>query len=311
MKTGEILGRMKSIRQTVQISNAQKLIAASRISKARHMLDEAAPYHERIRQAIAAALARCPEVASNYLADDSFVPKKRGVLMMTSDRGLAGGYNSNLIKFTEQTLAEQSAERLMVIGQVGWNQMNRNGYQPTKPLDLSVDPPTLFVARELAERLMRMFEEGEFDCLDVVYTHFYSPIRLNPTVMRLFPLPPTAFGPPPNELMLDVAFEPSPEAVMGMLIPKYLKGFLYGCLVHAWASELASRITAMDNAISNGNEILEALSLAYNRARQASITQEITEIVAGALSLRKQNVFLAPPKARRLQTMEGLVNPNG
>lgn len=280
---------MKSIRQTVQISSAQKLVAASHIGKARRMLQETEPYHERIRQAIAEVLAVCPEVSSRYLDQgDAPAVRRRGALIISADRGLAGGYSSNLMKFTEQELSKKENDYLLVSGKIGRSYLERTGYKVDNFLEVSIDPPTLFAARELAELVMQLYEDGVIDCFDVIYTHYTSSVRLQPTLVRLFPLEPRVFG-VPDRLRGDVSFEPSPDGVLKMLIPKYLKGFLYGSLVHAWTSELASRITAMDSAMRNGNEMLDALLLAYNRARQGSITQEITEIVAGAASLEEED----------------------
>ena len=300
--TGHIKARMKSIRQTVQISNAQKMVASSRIGRARRMLEEAEPFHERITRAVAYLLVNCPEVASLYIERPHTRIEKRGLLLITADKGLAGGYSANLVKFTEETLAQQGADHIIVLGHVGRTLMEHAGFAIESEFHFPVEPPSLFAARELADTVMRLFEAGEIDSFDVIYTHFTSTIRLAPTLARLFPLTAEAFGDPPP-LKDGVEFEPSPEAVLQMLMPKYIKGFLYGCLVHAWASELASRITAMDNAIRNGNDMLARLSLIYNRERQASITQEITEIVAGALSMKKKTAYLAPPKSQRLERL--------
>ena len=286
MNNRALLAKMKSIRQTIQISNAQKLIAASHISKARRLLKEAEPYHERIRQAIAEVLTKCPEASSRYLDVGESTFNKRGVLVISANRGLAGGYNSNLSKFIMQNIGPGDTSRLLVLGKVGQGHLAHAGYDVDTSFEHPVDPPSLFAARELAEHVMRYFERGVIDCFDVAYTHYYSAARLKPTIMRLFPLKPAVFGEAPKRG--DAVFAPSPDAVLEMLIPKYLKGFLYGCLVHAWSSELASRVAAMDNAIRNGNEMLENLSLLYNRTRQAMITQEITEIVAGVSSMAKE-----------------------
>ncbi len=284
--TSAIRTRMKSIRQTVQIMNAQKLIAASRIGKARRMLDEAAPYHERIRATIAGVLSSCPEVASPYLSSSGNAPKKRGLLVVSSDKGLAGGYNSNLIRHAEAYLAENEVKYLCVQGQVGITQMSRSGLILDQPPEISIDPPSMFAAREYAEGIFGLYDDGIIDAIDIIYTHYTSSVKLKPITAKLLPLSPDMFDLNAGENLQGRSFEPSPESVLSMLISKYLKGFLYGCFVHAWTSELASRLTAMDSAIRNGNEILDKLNLVYNRARQALITQEITEIVAGAAAMK-------------------------
>jgi len=279
--TKVLLSRMKSIRQTVKISSAQKLIASSRINRARRMLEADRPFHERVRQAIAEILALRPEAISAFLEKPGANYSKRGLLIISADRGLAGGYNGNVIKLAQQTIAENVPAHIIVLGKVGRVRLSALHIQYDAELPLPMDVPRMYSAREIAEKLIELFESGEVDCFDVIYTHFISAVRMYPRMERLFPLSPQLFR-EHGALRSDVEFEPSPEALLQVLISKYLKGFLYGCLVHAWTSELTSRITAMDNAIRNGNEMLDKLQLVYNRARQANITQEITEIVAGA-----------------------------
>lgn len=287
-QTGAILTRMKSIRQTVQISSAQKLIAASRIGKARRMLAECEPYHERIRTAIAGVLAHFPEtgVSHHKVSDNSAPHKKRGLIVFSANYGLSGGYNANLIQCAEESILQDVPERLIVLGQVGVNHFLSKGKAPDTGPQVALDPPSLFAAREIAEYVGEMFESGVVDSFDVAYTHFYSSVRLTPIVLPLLPLRPEMFD--DAEILRNPSFEPSPERVLEILIPKYLKGFIYGCMVHAHACELASRMTAMDSAIRNGRDMLDRLSLSYNRMRQAAITQEITEIVAGAAAMEER-----------------------
>lgn len=277
---GAIRDRMKSIRQTVQLSSAQKLIAGARIVKARKAIEQSRPYHERIQRTIASILRDC-EVKNPYL-DAKSPKKKRGLLVISADRGLAGGYNQNIMKLVSQTMAEQPVTRLMVVGNVGYGKLSAQGLPVDKEFVYPVEAPSVYTAREMAERLLALFEQGELDCVDVVYTVYKSAVRMTPVIERLFPLEPEHFGAPSYHYS---SYEPSPEEVLDILVPKYLKGYLYGCLVQAWVCELNSRITAMDSAIKNGNEILTKLRLEYNRARQGAITQEITEIVAGAAAM--------------------------
>lgn len=284
-QTGAILARMKSIRQTVQISSAQKLIAASRIGKARRLLSECEPYHERISKAIAAIMASCPEVSHKYLAGIE-VRNRRGLLVVSANAGLAGGYNSNLIKITEESMEQDPPAHLIVLGQVGMNHFLAKGITPETVTNLYLEPPTLFAAREVAEYVAKQFDSGEIDYFDIAYTHFHSAVRLTPVISNVLPLRPEMFD--ESDRLSNASFEPDPEEVLEMLIPKYLKGFIYGCLVHAHACELASRMTAMDSAIRNGRDMLGKLSLSYNRMRQAAITQEITEIVAGAAAMTQE-----------------------
>jgi len=303
---------MKSVKQTVKISSAQKLIAGAHIVKARKMLERSQPYHDRIRLAIAAVLKDC-ESKSKYL-DTGKEITKRGLLVISADRGLAGGYNQNVIKMALKAIAEHPAKypeerivaKVLTVGRLGYNKfdhINVSTAQHIVPLDESficaAENPTLFTSREIAERLMDLFENDEVDCFDIIYTQFHSAVRMTPSTERLFPLSP--------EMLIDAfaskdagasketgaslnavhysEYEPSPDAVLETLIPQYLRGYIFSCLTQAWMCELSSRVTAMDSAIKNGNDMLHKLSLKYNRARQGSITQELTEIVAGAASM--------------------------
>ena len=290
---GNLRDHMKSIKQTVKISSAQKLIAGAHIVKARKMLERSQPYHDRIRLAIASVLKDC-ESKSKYL-DTGKEIKKRGLLVISADRGLAGGYNQNIIKLTTQAIEEKTVAKVLTVGHIGYSKfehINVAAAEPVVPLDESfisaVENPTLFTSREIAERLMELFENDEVDCFDIIYTRFHSAVRMIPSTERLFPLSPEMLedaGASMKTLIHFSEYEPSPDAVLETLIPQYLRGYIFSCLTQAWMCELNSRVTAMESAIKNGNEMLRKLSLKYNRVRQGSITQELTEIVAGATSM--------------------------
>ena len=290
---GEIRNHMRSIKQTVKISGAQKLIAGAHIAKARKMLERSEPYHERIQRTIASILRDC-ETKSRYL-DTGKEIKRRGLLVISADRGLAGGYNQNVIKLAAQAMAEKTVVKVLTVGHIGYSKfehINVAAAEPVVPLDESfisaVENPTLFTSREIAERLMELFENDEVDCFDIIYTRFHSAVRMIPSTERLFPLSPEMLedaGASMKTLIHFSEYEPSPDAVLETLIPQYLRGYIFSCLTQAWMCELNSRVTAMESAIKNGNEMLRKLSLKYNRVRQGSITQELTEIVAGATSM--------------------------
>lgn len=281
----DLVHRMKSIKQTVQISSAQKLVAASRIGKARKMLRESDAYHINVSRVIADILRHCPEVSSRFL-EQIQTDGKRGLLVLSANRGLAGGFNSNVLHFAEASVAEKPVSYMIVLGQ-SRNHFIQSGLPVDQEYDQPLEPPTMFTAREIAEKLTGMLDNGQVDYFDVIYTKYISSLKLEVVQRRLFPLNPAIFTEEFDEgySKSHYSFEPSADHVMHFAMIKYLKGYLYGCLLHSWLCELTSRVTAMDNAIRNGNEILESLSMAYNRARQASITQEITEIVAGAAAM--------------------------
>ena len=277
-----IRNRMKSIRQTVQLAGAQKLIAGAQLVKARRMFGQTQAFHDRIQHTIAAILGDC-EIKSKYL-DTGAEPEKLGLLVISADRGLAGGYNHNVTKLVESTIAKNPVVKVLATGRACYRKLSHMDVPLDHDFLYTVEKPTIHTAREIAERIVEMFESGEVDSFDVIYTHFRSSLHMEPTLERLFPLSPEILGDPPVHFS---EYDPSPDAVLEILIPKYLKGFLFGSLVQAWLCELNSRVNAMDSAIKNGNEMLGKLSLTYNRIRQGAITQEITEIVAAATSMEE------------------------
>jgi F-type H+-transporting ATPase subunit gamma len=284
----DLLHRMKSIRQTVKISSAQKLLAASQIGKARKQLEETLPYHKNVSRAFAAAILHAPKHGSRYIESGRAHANRHGLLLLSASRGLAGGYNGNIVHFAEKYLEGTPADYILALGKARAHFM-KSGFPVDAAYDRPLDHPTVFLARELAEKVTGMLESGSVGSFDVIYTAYRSPVKLEVVQKRLFPLAPELFV---GELGRGcggsgLIFEPSPERVIASMALKYLKGYLYGCLAHAWICELTSRVMAMESAIRNGNEMLEELALAYNRGRQAAITQEITEIVAGAAAMRQ------------------------
>ena len=277
-----IRDHIKSIQQTVQISNAQKLIAGAQIIKAHKALERSQMFHDRIRNAAASILGDC-ETQNKYLDTDQET-KKRGLLIFTADKGLSGGYNHNIMKLAAKTTAEKPIAKLLVAGRVGYGKYMRQDLPLDREFKYPVENPALQTAREMAERMISMYENDEVDSIDVIYTTFKTAAHMYPTLERLLPLSPETLGTPKEHF---AEYIPSADEVLEILIPEYLKGYLFGCLVQAWICELSSRVSAMDGAIKNGNEMLAKLSLEYNRSRQSAITQEISEIVAGATSMEE------------------------
>ena len=284
MNNSALLHRMNSVKQTVQISSAQKLIATTQIGRARRLFAQSKPYHDRITNAVAEVLRQCPGVNSQYVEHGRTNGLRRGLLILSANRGLAGGFNNNIIHLAEQSLAENPASYIIVLGHACRSHLTQMGFPVEQEYDQPLDPPAMYTARELAEKVMGMIERHEIDTFDIIYTNYVSAVRMEAIEERLLPLSRSLFS-DPAEKKDSFTFEPNPERVLASIILKYLKGFLYGCLTDTWVCELTSRVTAMDNAVRNGNEILAHLALAYNRTRQAAITQEITEIVAGAAAL--------------------------
>lgn len=287
MNNSNLLHRINSVKQTVQISSAQKLIATAQIGRARRLFAEAKPYHDRIAGAVAEVLRQCPDVNSRFVEHSKTVGMRRGLLVLSANRGLAGGFNYNITHMAEQSLEENPAAYVIVLGHACRSHLTHKGFPVDQDYDQPLEPPAMFTARELAEKVTGMLERHELDTFDIIYTNYKSAVRMEPVEERLLPLHRSIFS-TPGENRDNFNFEPGPEQVLASIILKYLKGFIYGCLTDTWICELTSRITAMDNAVRNGNEILAHLSIVYNRMRQAAITQEITEIVAGAAALGEE-----------------------
>ncbi len=281
------------MQSTAKITRAQELIAASRIIKAQQRAHEAEPYAREITAAVEAVVSRSSQIdhpLTNAVTD----PKRAAVLVLTSDRGFAGGFNANVLREAaglRRLLADQSVEAIpFVSGRKGitWHRFREiamgaewAGYS---------DTPQFENARTIAEALLEAYnkptEEGGVDEIHIVYTDFVSMLTQEPVARRLLPLEIEETDEPPPDGPLPVYdFEPSPEAVLDALLPWYIESRIYYCLLDSAASEIASRRRAMKSATDNANELIEQLSREANKARQAEITQEISEIVGGANAL--------------------------
>ncbi|MCX7748866.1 MAG: ATP synthase F1 subunit gamma [Clostridia bacterium] len=286
----EIKLRMKSIKETRQITKAMKLISAAKLKKARQQLDQTKPFFDKVKATIADIIVHSGNVDNIFFdVRNQKEGKKFGYIILTGDKGLAGGYNNNIIKLAESHLEKRPDSTLFVAGHMGRNYFIRKKYNVYQEFDYAVQNPTIYRAREMAEIVLDLFSKGELDEVYLIYTNMISSIKLEPKVMKLLPLEAEALREDLKDIEVKIdeslSYEPSPKAVFDVLIPKYLKGIFYGALVEAFTSEQSARMSAMDNATSNADEMLQKLNLYYNRARQAAITQEISEIVGGAAAL--------------------------
>lgn len=298
----EIKLRIKSIKETRQITKAMKLISASKLKKARQQLERTMPYFIKVKTTIADILMHSSSIKNTFTdnTENTFfdirvdkADKKTGIIILTGDKGLAGGYNHNVLKLAEDLIKESENPLLFVAGHIGRNYFFRKHYNVYADFDYPVQNPTVYRAREIADIVLDLFKRDELDEVYMVYTEMVSAIKLVPRKIKLLPLNLAALkediGFDENtQLKIDdmINYEPSPKAVFDVLIPKYVKGIVYGAFVEAFTSEQSARMTAMDNATANADDMLHALNLYYNRARQAAITQEISEIVGGASALQ-------------------------
>lgn len=271
--------RIKSVESTMQITKAMELVASSKVRKAKQHAERTRPYFTTLYETLSDIVETNREFTSVYVKDQPV--NKLCYVIIAGDRGLAGGYNTNLFKAMEEHRRGRDCVALP-IGKKAVEYCQRNQIPMlTQEYDL-VEDVSLGDCSAIAELLCKAFREDEFDELNMAYTNFVSMLTQQPGVMKLLPLhyegqPQGGQKPEPVTL-----FEPSGAEVFNAIVPGYVTGLLYGALAESEASEQSARRAAMDAASKNAGEMIETLSLHYNRARQAAITQEITEIVAGA-----------------------------
>ena len=281
----EIKRRKSSVQSTQQITKAMKLISTVKLQKARMRAENSKAYFECMYSTVTSMLAKAGNIEHPYLkAGES---KKVGIVVATSNRGLAGGYNSNVVKLiTESGIAKEDV-RLYLVGKKGAESLVRKGYDVALDCSDMIEEPTYADAQALSKRLLTDFANGEIGEIYVAYTFFKNTVTHIPTFKKLLPVDTsdaTEENKSENNNVL-MNFEPDEERAISLLVPKYMTSILYGAFVEAVASENGARMQAMDSATNNAEEIIEDLALKYNRARQGAITQELTEIIAGADAL--------------------------
>lgn len=291
--TKEIRTRMKSVEQTLKITNAMYLIASSNLRKAKEQLAKAAPYYTKIDATIADILHRSPHLAHPFLDTRPAIPpeqRKVGYIVVSGDKGLAGAYNHNVLKLAQRRLEETANPRLFVVGLVGRAYFTQRGTPFQEDFSYVVQNPTMSRARDISDEMVQRFLDGELDEVHILYTQMVSALRLEVRERTLLPLKEENFPwepPQGGPVLPPVRYVPSPEAVLDAIVPSgYVRGMVFGALVESFSSEQSARMTAMESASDNARDMLKKLSLTYNQARQAAITQEITEIAGGAQNAR-------------------------
>ncbi len=276
VSTKEIKSRIRSMESTKQITKAMEMVAASKLRRAQAQAMASRPYFEILYQTMADIRASTKDFSSAYFLHAE--QAKPLYIVIGGDRGLAGGYNSNVLKLAEEKIQGKEAEVLPVGKKTVDFFRSRNTPIFTESYAEAAGV-TIGDCFSIAKQLCRAFCDGTYGEICVAYTNFESMLSQMPNIMRLLPLEmPQQEGSRGAEMI----YEPSGEEVFNTIIPEYLGGVLYGALCESRASEQAARRTAMDNATQNAEEMIDDLNLKFNRARQAAITQEITEIVAGS-----------------------------
>ena len=291
----EIRGRMRSIQQTLKITNAMYLISSAKVKKARKQLQEVEPYFDRLAKTILDIFRHSPQLQHRYI-EGHHKPKeerKTGFVVITGDKGLAGAYNHNVLKLAESYLARKQDSTLFLIGQMGRHYFEKKNISIDAEFMYTAQDPTLDRAQDICDTLVDLYERGALDEIYLVFTHSYSAIRMEPEIIKLLPLDRAMLSARRGLSEADqyrdvVRYEPSPEAVLDVLVPGVIRGYIFAALVESFCSEQSSRMSAMDSASESARDMLKTLSLEFNRARQGAITQEITEIAWGAEALNQQ-----------------------
>ncbi|MFF0828441.1 ATP synthase F1 subunit gamma [Brevibacillus sp. NPDC003359] len=277
----EIRRSIKSKKDMRQITKAMKMVAAAKLRRNQDKAEAARPYADKIQEVIA-SIASGTSGSKHPMLQNRPV-KKTGYIVITSDRGLAGGYNANILRKVVTTINEKHKSKdeygIFVIGRKGRDFFSKRNYPLLEEVTGLPASPAFADIKKIAGAAVQMFENEQIDELYLCYNKFQSAISQIPTVKQLLPLEAPESN---NARELNYEYEPSSEEVLADLLPKYAETLVYSALLEAKASEEGSRMTAMGSATDNATDMINRLTLSYNRARQAAITQEISEIVAGA-----------------------------
>lgn len=278
----EIKRQIKSVQNTKQITKAMEMVAAAKLRRAQEKADAARPYAEKLKEVVESIATGQNDVQHPML--QSRPVKKSAYLVITSDAGLTGGYNANILRQVTITLAERHQSKdeyeLFVIGRKGRDFFTRRGQSLQDVVTDLSDSPVFADIKAIAHKAVQGFELSQYDELYVCYNRFVNALTQIPTVERLLPMATPEAAEAAERV--DYEYEPSAAGVLEVLLPRYAETLIYGALLEGKASELGAKMTAMGSATKNATKMINELSLTYNRARQAAITQEITEIVAGA-----------------------------
>lgn len=279
----DIKNRITSTKKTSQITKAMEMVSSAKWNRGVMNAKSFVPYMEKMQEVTASIAMGSKDV--NHPMLQSRPVKKTGYLVITSDRGLAGAFNSNVIRQVYQTIQKRHKSNdefaIIAIGRVGRDFFMKQGMNVILEIIGVADQPSFSEIKDITSSTVGMFADGTFDELYMYYSHYVSAISQEVTEKKLLPL--TDIEVPSKATSYE--FEPNAEEILEVLLPQYAESLIFGSLLDSKASEHAARMNAMKNATDNANELIKSLSLSYNRARQAAITQEITEIVGGAAAL--------------------------
>lgn len=289
----EIRVRMNSIQQTRKITNAMYLISSAKLRKAKQEWDQTRPYFQALKAEVKRIFRTSGHVQSRYLyPDEGELPPNGtyGFLVITADKGLAGAYNQNVLKEAHRLLQEHPQTKLFVVGEYGRQYFQCHQVPIERSFLYTAQNPTMQRAREITAELLDRFDKGELQKIFVIYTDMKNSLTENVSATRILPFHRSAFTAPTDEKRISEPFEffPSVTQVLENIVPSYVSGFIYSALIDSFCSEQSARMNAMNSANENAEKMLGELALAYNRIRQAAITQEITEVSAGARAQKRK-----------------------
>lgn len=286
----EVRNRIKSVQSTQQITKAMKMVSAAKLRRAQDAITQMRPYAQKLQEMLSNIVSSSDGEVSMALAAERPVERAL-VIVVTSDRGLCGGYNSNLIKLTKQVIREKYAAQhskgnvqVLPIGKKAYEHFTKNGFKVVPQFWEMFSGLSFEKVQAAARYAMDAFANKEFDAVELVYSEFKNAATQQYIAEQFLPVPKVTNA--ASAKKSDFIFEPGKEVLVAELMPKILNTQLYKAVLDGNASEHGARMTAMDKASDNANELLKSLKISYNRARQAAITTELTEIVSGAAALQ-------------------------
>ncbi|WP_343207873.1 ATP synthase F1 subunit gamma [Anaerolentibacter hominis] len=280
----DIKRRKESVQSTSQITKAMKLVSTVKLQKARVRAQNSKPYFSAMQHAVTSMIALSENMEHPFLKGNA--SPKKAVILITSNRGLAGGYNSNVTKLLMESGIPAEECMIFAVGKKGRDILASRGYEIREEYNDAINAPLFSDAAAIGKQVLDAYVSGEVGGIYLLYTEFKNTVSHIPVMEKLLPINREDFS--EEELgnhLTFMNFEPAPDEALDMIIPGYINSLIYGGLTEAYASENGARMQAMDSATNNAEEMMDDLALKYNRARQSSITQEITEIVAGAAAI--------------------------
>lgn len=297
----EIQDRIRSVQDTRKITGAMYMISSTKMKKARHDLEKTEPYFYMLQATVERIMRHIPQMQHRYFEDMEKKRTRIALLVITGDRGLAGAYNHNVLKLAQEFLNRTENEiSLYVVGELGRQYFARQGIPLAENFKYTAQNPTFDRARWITEMLRTRYLADEIDEIQVIYTRMENSMYTKTEVKQLLPIQrPELPKHPADVYHEEFMLLPSPEVAVDTIVPNYLTGFVYGALIEAFCSEQNDRMLSMEAANGNADALLHDLGILYNRARQAAITQEITEVSSGARAQRKKRLAAGQKKKRR------------